>query len=277
MGLRLSIFAYGIDLPGSTVNPIGTGHYTDFFMDSFFGNWSYFRKHLEKLSPKELSKALRRREGFCQYSPIFAPVLGLRFAGCIDSTLPKGALQEINLMYNRKNEDEHLRILEQMLELGADPNAYDIGGNTALHHLTLKSFHGKEEYVHFMCDILLKKGANPNIEEKLLNRRPLGKALITTPTPFDIFLIDLLVSHNAKARNKAEAGQIRSWIETYGSVDGAVRVREALAREPLNCEYCEGVASKKCAKCLKVYYCSPACQKLDWKFHKISCKKWCSK
>jgi hypothetical protein len=101
--------------------------------------------------------------------------------------------------------------------------------------------------------------------------------LITTPTPFDIFLIDLLVSYNAKARNRAEAGQIRSWIETYGSLIGAVRVREALAREPLSCEYCEGVASKKCAKCLKVYYCTPACQKLDWKFHKVSCKKWCCK
>ena len=31
-------------------------------------------------------------------------------------------------MYNRNNEDTHYEILSKMLELGADPNAFDIGG-----------------------------------------------------------------------------------------------------------------------------------------------------
>ena len=76
MGLNVNIFAYGIDLPGSIVNPIGTGHFTDIFMDSFFGNYSYFMENVNKLSSEELSRAMRRREGYCQFSPIFAPVLG---------------------------------------------------------------------------------------------------------------------------------------------------------------------------------------------------------
>ncbi len=36
---------------------------------------------------------------------------------------------------------------------------------------------------------------------------------------------------------------------------------------------CRMFTVKKCGACGFVVYCTPACQKLDWKFHKPTCKK----
>lgn len=35
---------------------------------------------------------------------------------------------------------------------------------------------------------------------------------------------------------------------------------------------CTNFATKQCAKCKKVYYCSSGCQKIDWQVHKSNCK-----
>ena len=57
------------------------------------------------------------------------------------------------------------------------------------------------------------------------------------------------------------------------AVTVAVRVREAMPRADNECEKCEGNAIKRCSGCRLVYYCSTACQKQDWKFHKVTCQK----
>ena len=75
--------AVEIDLPGSKYNPIGQGYYSDLFIHMFFGNYSDFNKHIEKLSEQELKKALAAREGYPQFSPVFAPVIGRRMI-CIE-------------------------------------------------------------------------------------------------------------------------------------------------------------------------------------------------
>ena len=62
-------------------------------------------------------------------------------------------------------------------------------------------------------------------------------------------------------------------LETYGPMDLAIKVREAHPRDKGECEKCVKPAPKQCGACIKVYYCTPACQKLDWKFHKITCHK----
>ena len=75
--LQTHIFFFGIDLPGSMYNPFGSGHYSHFFMDMFFGNYSEFMNHVDKFSQPELEMALSKREGYCKYTPLFAPILGL--------------------------------------------------------------------------------------------------------------------------------------------------------------------------------------------------------
>jgi hypothetical protein len=39
------------------------------------------------------------------------------------------------------------------------------------------------------------------------------------------------------------------------------------------CSICQVETTKKCSCCKKVYYCSPECQKCDWKSHRESIKK----
>lgn len=39
------------------------------------------------------------------------------------------------------------------------------------------------------------------------------------------------------------------------------------------CAICNGSASKRCASCVSISYCSPECQKTDWSLHKMICKK----
>ena len=83
----------------------------------------------------------------------------------------------------------------------------------------------------------------------------------------------LILKHGIKPGKARAANRIRQAFETYGNLDMAADVREALPREGNLCEKCCSVATKRCTACKSVIYCSVACQKLDWKFHKITCKR----
>jgi hypothetical protein len=39
------------------------------------------------------------------------------------------------------------------------------------------------------------------------------------------------------------------------------------------CYVCDKPTTLRCKTCASVYYCSPACQKKDWKWHKFNCFK----
>ena len=169
-------------------------------------------------------------------------------------------------MYSGNNEVRHTEILIKLIELGASPNANDINGYTPLHHVLLYP-------TDPMITALLKSGANPNFK---------GRDEVT---PFSIMIdcnsprqnymemIDLFLKHNAKLSDKKEASELRSMVESNGSKELAVRVREAMPRADNECEKCEGNATKKCSGCSLVYYCYTACQKQDWKFHKVTSQK----
>jgi hypothetical protein len=36
---------------------------------------------------------------------------------------------------------------------------------------------------------------------------------------------------------------------------------------------CDGAGLKKCAGCLKVFFCGPACIRAHWPAHKVECKR----
>ena len=62
---------------------------------------------------------------------------------------------------------------------------------------------------------------------------------------------------------------------------GAGRAGEFVNIQEMACRFCsrrenreEGEKFKQCSACKLVYYCSPKCQKKDWKMrHKMECKR----
>jgi hypothetical protein len=260
------IFHDGIDLPGSKHNLYGhLQYFSSFFIDMFFGNYTEFMEHVNSLSDEDLKKELEIREGYCQYSRSFAPILGLKMAHLEDNIIfTSREKQEIRTLYNGNNEDKHLEILQKLLELGADPNAHDINGFTPLHNAV------REGYIQ-MIILLLEYGANPNAESRI-DCRPLS-LVNQFHSEIGLSIVDILVQHGAKLTNKESIQTLRSNIEVYGSKELAVRVREAMPRDINECEKCAEFATKKCAACSMVFYCSSTCQKLDWKFHKVLCKR----
>lgn len=260
------IFSQGIDLPGSTHNPFGhLQNFSSFFIDMFFGNYTEFYDFVKNLSKVELEKAMERREGYCQFNPIFAPILGLKMVD-IETTpiFTTQQTQEIRSMYTGCNENEHLKILKKLIELGADVHAHDIYGFTPLHYAVMYCDEG-------MVTLLLEHGVNPNSEGRD-GWTPLS-CCAGMVVDDGMRMIDILIQHSAKVKIPIVINELRNVVETVGSKELAARVREAHPRENNVCEKCLKHAPKMCSACGLVYYCSPVCQKLDWKFHKITCHK----
>ena len=275
--LQDHIFMFGIDLPGSRYNPLGMGYFSDFFMDMFFGNFTEFMEHVNKLSSISLKKAMKRREGFCRFNPVFAPIEGMLRMN--DSpNLCACETKEFKMMFCGTNENKHLEILKKLLQLGADPNAHDIYGYNPLHYLMKPPFF---DVRIDMMKLLLKYGANPDTRFDLMGScYPLDVCCRLKKVDMrkgDIIeqqleAIELLVKHQAKT---SCCGEIRRAVEEKGDVDLVVRVREILVWAENICEKsgCKVYAEKRCSACGLVFYCTPACQKLDWKFHKVSCQR----
>ena len=265
------VYIFGLELPGSKNNPFGhLQSFSSFFIDMFFGNYTEFKGYINGTSTsssKDLHKVLEKREGYCQYSPLFAPILGLKMVNFKENVhFTSKERKEIKIMYNGNNEHKHLEILEELLELGADPNAHDIFGYTPLHFAIKHLNEG-------MVNALLSHGANPNSEARDGLRPLSGLALLTLGFPIIMRIIHSLIQHNSKLTNKEEINVLRTLVQTYGSKDLAVRVREAMPRDENECELCVQFSTKRCSGCALVFYCTAACQKLDWKFHKVTCNK----
>ena len=260
------IYAFGIDLPGSKHNLYGhLQYYSSFFIDMFFGNFTEFMMHINGFSSKELKKQLEKREGYCQFSPIFAPILGIVMMNLErHSFLTAAEKERIRLMYSGNNEHKHLQILKKLLKLGANPNAHDIHGFTPLLHAM---YYGHEG----MIAALLNKGANPNCES-IYGFRPLTMFVnIREWSEHNLSTISMLLQYRATLTKEVDMQDIRSSMEKHGDKDLIARVREALPRKKNECEKCTMPAEKKCSACSRVFYCSLTCQKWDWKFHKLSC------
>ena len=264
--LMFHIYLKCIDLPGSKFNPYGNLHYfSNFFIDVFFGNFTEYNEHIQSVSGDGLKRELERREGYCQFTVLFAPILGTRMVKLDTLTyLRNTEKEEIRKIYTGANENRHLHILQDLLERGADPNAHDIYGNTPL-------FHALSAGEVDMAAILLKYGANPDAENWIGNR-PL-QTFGYPRTERDMRFLDLFLKYNSKPASKNHAFVIRVFVDSYGNKDFAARVREAWPREANECEKCMKPAEKKCSACKLVFYCTPACQKKDWVIHKTICKK----
>ena len=167
-------------------------------------------------------------------------------------------------MYSGCNENKHHKILKKLVKLGADVQVYDLFGSTPLHYAAC--YHRID-----MVTVLLRHGANPNSESRV-GDRPLSY-LSYASTANMLEAVNELIQYGARLTLRNEINQLRNSVETFGSKELAIIVREAHPREKEECEKCVKPATKQCSACGLVYYCTPACQKLDWKFHKVTCQK----
>ena len=87
------------------------------------------------MSRTEISRMLKRREGYCQFSAIFAPIEGIRMITKELTYLTSDEKREFDTVWSGYNENKHLQILEKLLKMGADPNTQDRNGYTPLHHI----------------------------------------------------------------------------------------------------------------------------------------------
>ncbi len=265
--LGAQILLNGIDLPGSQFNPSGCGYFSDFFMDCYFGNLSEVKSHINKFTEPELKATLERREGYCQYSPLFAPILGVTLFSTAERRLFPQDADEFTLVYTRCNENKHVEILVELVMLGADPNAYDIWGHNALHYV-MSGFPCRE-LIH-MAIHLVASQVDCNFEDHS-GWKPLDYARILPLKHCDaqFGVLYPLLEKKASPRHRETARQIHEYFEQYGTLD---MVKYIKAKLPM-CEYCYDKSSLKCAACELARYCSKACQKLDWKNHKKVCLK----
>ena len=155
-------------------------------------------------------------------------------------------------------------IIRTLIKLGANVNDHDIFGFTPLHYAVNQINEG-------MITTLLEHGANPNSESRS-GFRPLT-SVIYSQNENVRSTIYVLIQQNAKLTNKGHINTFRTNVEAYGSKELACKVREAHPREKGECEKCTKSAEKKCSACGLVSYCTTTCQKMDWKFHKITCQK----
>lgn len=131
-----------------------------------------------------------------------------------------------------------IRTMRLLVEWGANTRDVDCAGQGLLHKALYLGC-GPEDYAYFVS-----KGADPLAIDNY------GKMAAT---------IALVAFTSGLPRVRALG------IQQKAVVDGEATVVEHL------CAHCFEKASLRCGRCKHVYYCSKACQKLNYKEHKLVC------
>ena len=242
----------------------------------FSGDFDSVVKMLEGKSEAEIKRMIAKRETLMNVSAIFHVIVGARtFA----ESHPK--LEEIQKLCRRhlNVRNEHLKILEKLLSLGADVNIRDVAGFTPLH--CCAQFHGNKTTTR-MAGILIKAGANidaqnrfgatPLLDATLCNHYDMVKVLSESgadffikdndgSSPFSVSNVNLKTSKIFSEEMKKRASHERE------------RLREEAGGSFSKCSVCKRTENtKRCTGCYFVWYCGRRCQEEHWPRHKEECK-----
>ena len=262
---------------GMDYNP--TNPFSQWMKAIYTGNYEGVMDLLRRLcnTQSDVTNLLSMRESLMNVPALLHVVMG---AKAIHSDQPSQLTVKRRIEGVLDVRYDHMKILEKLIELGADLSVKDVAGRNILHHC----FSGcGNPTTSAMAEVVLKAGLDPNIQDRF-GFTPLF--LCIQQSILDD--VDLLLKYGADPSIKdfqngssslvlAQAfPAVNKLIGKYGLKD-AVREREKLKEEKggslKKCLECGKDNAERCKGCFVARYCSKACQKTGWKAHKVDCKE----
>jgi hypothetical protein len=146
-------------------------------------------------------------------------------------------------------------------ELGADVNQAADDGYTPLH------IAAQQGHLNVVRCLVKKCGADIN-EAKHNGVTPL---MIAANCKHED-VVTFLIKYGANVKDSTDAyGTAANISKEYAAPSKQTKYLEA--RTHCTMPGCDGIGAKKCAGCLKVYYCTRECQLANWSAHKAECRR----
>jgi uncharacterized protein len=159
-------------------------------------------------------------------------------------------------------QEGHVRPIRTLCELGADVNTPNKSGQTPVYAAAAG---GHDEAIRMLCEL----GADINAADKITGIIPVCVAAHFGHEKVVKLLHKLGADMNEESKLDCSPA-------AAARVMGHDAVTERLVRYTSQCACCQTKASVTvkllaCSRCKKTFYCSAACQKQDWKKHKLGC------
>ena len=149
-GILFFYWRTGLDL-----KPCHYQHLTPWLKVNYSGDFQAFQKHLEDLPGEEIREKIEMRESLLKVSSIFQVIVGAhRLCGGTQC-------QECREMFAGVDSD-HLKVVQQLISLGADLTARDILGLTPLHYCCLNP----TSVTLKIAKCLIEAGADVNVRSR---------------------------------------------------------------------------------------------------------------
>jgi len=243
----------------------------------YFGDFKGMMAMLDDKSEAQVKQQLELRESMMNMNSVLHVVCG---AKVFYSDKPAMLMEVRRCEAIMEVKRGHIMILKKLIELGANISAKDMSGCTALHHCYVG--YGNAATAA-MSELLLQAGADPNLQD-----RAGLTALYLAVTSADLAGVSLLLKHGGDpdVKEYSSGYSSRSWAFRFPAVNKLIaksakkdvveerrQQREAAGGSLAACRACGAGGGTRCAGCFVAHYCNPACQKKDWKKHRVSCKE----